>query len=215
MSPAEPNLKNAIIFIDGQNLYRSAKDAFGYNYPNYNIKLLSEWVCSSHGWNLKEMYFYTGVPDPQDDPQWHNFWNKKLSYMGRIGIKLFSRSLRYHNQSSTCPACKKIYTSLVGHEKGVDVRIALDIIRLAHEKAYDVAIIFRQDQDLTEVADEVRRISIEQNRWIKMASAFPASPTLKNYKGINKTEWIKIDKKTYDSCIDPNDYRNTPTGQKP
>lgn len=210
MAPAEPKVKNAVVFVDGQNLYRAAKDAFGYNYPNYDIRSLATGICSSNGWNLKETHFYTGVPDSQDDPIWHNFWSRKLSYMGRLGIKLFSRSLRYHNQSWSCPACKKIYTSLVGHEKGIDVRIALDIIRLAHEKAYDVAVIFSQDQDLSEVADEVRRISIEQNRWIKVASAFPTSPTLKNNKGINKTEWIKIDKRTYDSCIDPNDYRSFP-----
>ena len=100
-----------------------------------------------------------------------------------------------------------MHTSLVGHEKGVDVRIALDVIRLAHEKMYDVAVIFSQDQDLSEVADEVQRISIEQNRSIKIASVFPMSPTSKNTKGINKTEWIKIDKKAYDSCIDSTDYR--------
>lgn len=207
MTPVEPKAKNTIVFVDGQNLYRTAKDAFGYNYPNYNIKLLSEKVCSSQGWNLTGIYFYTGVPDPQDNTFWHNFWSKKLSYMGRLGIKLFSRSLRYHNEDFTCPSCNKIYTSLVGHEKGVDVRIALDVIRLAHEKKYDVAVIFSQDQDLSELAGEVRRISIEQNRWIKLASAFPISPTSKNTKGINKTEWVKIDKKTYDVCIDPNDYR--------
>ncbi len=207
MTIVEPKIKNAIVFVDGQNLYRAAKDSFGYNYPNYNIKLLSEKICSLQGWNLTTVYFYTGVPDPQDNALWHNFWSKKLSYMGRLGIKLFTRSLRYHNRDFLCPSCNKTYTSLVGHEKGVDVRIALDVIRLAHERKYDVAVIFSQDQDLTEVADEVRRISIEQDRWIKIASAFPKSPTSRNGKGINNTEWIKIDKKTYDACIDLNDYR--------
>jgi uncharacterized LabA/DUF88 family protein len=173
-------VRNAIVFVDGQNLYRTAKDAFGYNYPNYNIKLLSEWVCLNRGWNLKKIHFYTGIPNPQDNSFWHNFWSKKLSYMGRLGIKIFSRSLRYHNEEWSCPSCNKIHTSLVGHEKGLDVRIALDVIRLAHEKMYDVAVIFSQDQDLSEVADEVQRISIEQNRSIKIASVFPASPTSKN-----------------------------------
>jgi len=207
MTLVEPKVKKAVIFIDGQNLYRAAKDAFGYSYPNYDIKLLSEWVCSGRKWNLNDVYFYTGVPDSQDDALWHNFWSKKLSYMGRMGIKIFSRPLRYHNKDWTCPSCNKIYTSLVGHEKGVDVRIALDIIRLAHQKTYDVGIIFSQDQDLSEVADEVRRISAEQNRWIKLVSVFPVSPTYQNKWGINKTDWIKIDKKIYDSCIDSRDYR--------
>jgi hypothetical protein len=70
-----------------------------------------------------------------------------------------------------------------------------------------VAVIFSQDQDLSEVADEVRTISLEQSRCIKVASAFPVSPTSMNKKGINRTDWIKIDKQTYDLCIDFNDYR--------
>ena len=203
-------IKNAAIFVDGQNLYRAAKDAFGYHYPNYDIKLLSEWICSSRGWNLSDIYFYTGVPDPQDNGLWHSFWTRKLSHMGRLGIKLFSRSLRYHNEDFACSSCNKMYTSLVGHEKGVDVRIALDVIRLAHAKMFDIAVIFSQDQDLSEVVDEVRTISTEQQRLLKVLSAFPVSPTSKNSRGIKNTEWIKIDKKVYDSCIDPTDYRSPP-----
>jgi len=126
--------------------------------------------------------------------------------MGRSGIHLYSRSLRYHNKDFKCPSCDKVYTTLVGHEKGVDVRLALDVIRFANERLYDVAVIFSQDQDLKEVAEEIVRISKEQKRWIRIASAFPVSPTYKG-RGIDRTEWIKIDKKTYDACIDPNDYR--------
>jgi len=102
-----------------------------------------------------------------------------------------------------------VYTFLVGQEKGIDVRIALDIIRLAHRKEYDVALVFSQDQDLSEVADEIRVIANEQKRWIRIASAFPASPTYENSRGINKTDWIRIDRQTYDSCIDPRDYRGS------
>jgi len=203
----EPAIKRTIVFIDGQSLYRSAKEAFGYVYPNYDVKLLSEKICSGQGWQTNEIRFYTGVPDLQDNALWYNFWNNKLTNMGQKGVKIFSRALRYHNEKWECPSCSKIHTSLVGHEKGIDVRIALDVIRLAHEKLYDVAAIFSQDQDLSEVADEVRRISAEQTRWIKIASAFPMSPTYKNNRGINKTDWVKIDRQTYDSCIDPNDYR--------
>lgn len=192
--------KRAIVFIDGQNLYRSAKESFGYHFPNYDVKLLSEWVCHTRGWVLTGTHFYTGVPDQRDDLRWHDFWEKKLSYMGRVGIERFTRALRYHNEEFQCPSCHQTHTSLVGHEKGVDVRIALDVIRLAHERAYDIAVIFSQDQDLSEVVDE-------QGRLIKVLSAFPVSPTSRNPRGIKKTEWIKIDKKTYDACIDPNDYR--------
>jgi len=96
---------------------------------------------------------------------------------------------------------------LDGEEKGIDVRLAIDVIRLAHRGVFDVALIFSQDQDLSEVAQEIRQIADEQTRWIKVASAFPSSPTLDNRRGIDKTDWIRIDRATYDSCLDRRDYR--------
>ena len=101
-----------------------------------------------------------------------------------------------------------IHTFLTGDEKGIDVRLALDVIRLGHRQDYDVAWIFSQDQDLSEVADEIRVISQEQNRWIKIACAYPVSPTYANKRGINRTDWVKIDRAMYDRCIDPRDYRS-------
>ena len=85
--------------------------------------------------------------------------------------------------------------------------MALDIIRLAHKREYDVALVLSQDQDLSEVADEMRIITKEQDRWMKIASAFPYSPTVKKTRGISKTDWVKIDRETYDACLDPKDYR--------
>ena len=126
--------------------------------------------------------------------------------MGRQGIVTFSRSLRYRNRTFTLPDGTQ-HSLLSGEEKGIDVRIALDVIRLAHRGAYDVALIFSQDQDLSEVAKEIRVIAQEQDRWIKVASAFPVSPTSRNKRGINSTDWIRIDRATYDACIDKRDYR--------
>ena len=89
----EPTSKRTIVYIDGQNLFNAAKEAFGYPFPNYNIH------------------------DPNIDPDRHHFWVAKLS------------------------------------------------------------------------------------------CAFPFSPTLRNKRGINSTDWIKMDRTAYDACIDPNDYR--------
>jgi uncharacterized LabA/DUF88 family protein len=95
----------------------------------------------------------------------------------------------------------------VGPEKGIDVRIAIDVIRMAYRGEHDVALIFSQGQDLTEVADEIRAISAEQDRWLKIASAFQSSLTSSNTRGINRTDWIPIERTVCDSCLDPRDYR--------
>ena len=132
--------------------------------------------------------------------------------MGRHGVKVYTRALRYRNKQFHLPDGSS-HTVLVGEEKGIDVRISLDIIRHAYQESFDVALVFSQDQDLSEVADELRAMSIKQGRWIKMASAFHVSPTSSNRRGINNTEWIKIDRETYNSCIDPRDYRPKSGGQ--
>ena len=204
--PSEPAVKRTVAFVDGQNLFHSAREAFGYTFPNYDPLILATRVCQGRGWTLQQVRFYTGVPDATDDPSWNSFWVSKMGAMGHRGIHVYSRSLRYRNKTVTLPS-GGTHSFLIAEEKGIDVRIALDVIRLAHRREFDVALVFSQDQDLSEVADEIRVIAREQSRWIKIACAFPFSPTVRNRRGINGTDWIRIDRATYDACLDPKDYR--------
>jgi hypothetical protein len=50
--PVEPPVKRAAAFIDGQNLFYAAKEAFGYTFPNYDPRALAEAVCRTKGWTL-------------------------------------------------------------------------------------------------------------------------------------------------------------------
>lgn len=204
--PSAPFVKNAIAFVDGQNLFYAAKEAFGHSYPNFDIVKLAGRICQARGWFPKQTRFYTGVPDAADNSFWATFWAGKLAVMGRQGVHVFSRPLRYRTRSIRLPD-GSTYTFIAGEEKGIDVRIALDIIRLCRSQAYDVALVFSQDQDLTEVAEEVCLIAREQGRWVKVASAFPSSPTSRNKRGIDRTDWIRIDRSLYDACLDRRDYR--------
>ena len=70
-------------------------------------------------------------------------WGRKKTYV-------FFRRLRYRNESVKLPS-GGTHTFLAGEEKGIDVRIALDVIGLAHRQRCDVAVIFSQDQDLSVV----------------------------------------------------------------
>jgi hypothetical protein len=86
--------------------------------------------------------------------------------------------------------------------------------------------VFSQDQDISEATEEVKRQAQSVGRWVKLACAFPdpngLGPTdLCNcgsgkqyrrccgarYRGINGTDWIRIDASTYSACKDPLDYR--------
>jgi hypothetical protein len=126
--------------------------------------------------------------------------------MGRRGVHVFSRELHYHNDTTILPDGTTM-TVPVGREKGIDVRMALDIVRLAISGAYDVALVFSQDQDLAEAALEVRDVSAAAGRWIKVACAYPWSPNAGKQRGINNTEWIRIESDMYSAALDLRDYR--------
>lgn len=99
----EPASRRAAAFFDGQNLFHAVRQAFGYTYPNYDPVALAEAVCQRQGWQLCEVRFYTGVPDPEDDSFWHHFWTRKLTGLGRRGVAVFSRALRYRNRTVRLP----------------------------------------------------------------------------------------------------------------
>lgn len=201
----EPAVKRAVAFIDGQNLFHAAKKAFGHQRPCFDPVALSHQVCRQSCWTLDQVRFYTGVPDALENPKWNTYWNRKLLRLSRQGVFTYSRPLRYREKSVPLIGGGSL-VHRVGEEKGIDVRIAIDIIRLAHRQAYDVGIIFSQDQDLSEVAREIRVIAQEQNRWIKLACAFPVAASGGNVRGIQGTDWKRLERMVYEACLDPNDH---------
>ena len=49
---SEPTHKKTIAFVDGQNLFHAAKEAFGFTYPNYDPLKLAKEICSRQDWQL-------------------------------------------------------------------------------------------------------------------------------------------------------------------
>jgi uncharacterized LabA/DUF88 family protein len=181
----EPPVKRAIAFVDGQNLFFAAKQAFGHTWPNCRFPELANAVCNARGWQLVETRFYTGVPAETQSPHWYTFWNARLLAMSRLGVMVYSRPLRYRRKPVTLPD-GRVEQLMVGEEKGIDVRIALDLVTGAFDGTYDVAVIFSEDQDLTEAVRDIKVIAQRQQRWIKVASAFPSSMGSSNRRGIDR-----------------------------
>ena len=98
-------------------------------------------------------------------------------------------------------------TFTVLEEKGIDVRIALDVVRAVLAGSCDVVLLFSQDQDFAELADEVRAIARERQRWIRIASAYPVGPGTRNARGVERTDWIPIDRATYEACMETREAR--------
>ena len=184
-----------IVLIDGQNLFHLAKTAWGpnppYDWPSYDVgKLAQALVGRLPGRTLEEVRFYTGVPSPQSSQFWHDFWTHKLRYLQRRGIQVYRGRVNS------------------GGEKGVDVSLALDLVRATYEQRYDAAIIVSQDADFAPAVDLSREIAASQGRILDFESAFPFSAGRVNPTGVPRTNWVRIDKALYDTCLDL--YRRGP-----
>ena len=165
-----------IAFFDGQNIRYRSRDAFPGAGFDYDPKKLATLVASRQGWNLEETRYYTGIPDPRIDPEGASQSRRRLRRIEFSGSVLVTRLFRYNPDGS-------------GREKGIDVRMALDILRLGMGRQMDVALIFSQDQDFAEVAAEIRAINKSSGHFVRMASAFPSDATYANRRGINGTDW--------------------------
>jgi len=137
---------------------------------------------------LVEVRFYTGDSSESQNAGWHGFWNNKLRHLQRQGVRVYRQEL-----------------SASGQEKGVDVRLAVELVQATYEQLYDVAIIVSQDADLAPAVAVAREIAHGQNRRIGLESAFPQVPGRRHF-GIPDTTWAPIDKAAYDTCLDLSDY---------
>lgn len=184
-----------LVLVDGQNLFHLAKAAWGdhspYSWPSYDVeKLASALVALQPGRRLSQIRFYTGVPRPNINGFWNGFWNNKLRHLESQGIVVYRGSV-----------------NVGGQEKGVDVSLALDLVRATYEQTYDVAIIVSQDSDFGPAVRLSKEIAKNQNAERYFESAFPFSRGNVGPRGVPGTKWVYIDQALYDTCLDPVDYR--------
>jgi len=220
--PATPRV---FVYIDGQNLFRSAHRCFNdvdVPYANYDPMALGRLAASWWpGCVLGEVRFYTGKPGMDiDDAEryWAVFWTNKVNhfsgYRTPTRFVSFTRTLAYRFFRNRPPE---------GREKGIDVRLALDLLLGAIDDQYDIAVVFSQDKDLNEAVDSVHheRTGVaggRVGRWIHLESAFPipdASTVMSrtgnsiDQMGLANTRWRKLDRATYRACRDTRDFRPT------
>ncbi len=203
---AHAQAKKAIAFVDGQNLFAAARDAFGITTASYGVAALSQAIAAQRGWEVAEVRFYTGVPERHDNPGLRFWWTARLRRLRADGVAVTARPLRRRRKRARLDDGRQLEFDVL-EEKGIDIRIALDVVRAVLERQCDVVLLFSQDQDFAELAREVRRIAARQRRWVDIASAYPVGSGTRNSRGVDGTDWIRVDRGLYDACLDERDSR--------
>lgn len=156
---------------------------------------------------LAAVFFYIGVPKLEHEERNHNWWQRKLTATRRTGVSVVRRNLKQRElKISLAGVVHHESTSRKLVEKGIDLRLGLDLVKHTRLKIFDLAIIFSQDGDLAEAVDDAYEIAKEQHRRIAIACALPIAEGHTQQFGIRRTTNREFDKVFYDACIDPTDY---------
>jgi uncharacterized LabA/DUF88 family protein len=185
-----------------------AKRCFGYKFPNFDIaKLIAAIVALEPNRKLVSSCFYIGIPTHLDDLDNFNWWNKKLAAMGRSGVKVERRYLKRRELKIRLEGIVYFEATIPRlQEKGIDLKLGLDLVRSARNNEFDAGIIFSQDGDLVEAVEEVHGIAREQKRWIQLECAHPVAAGVDS-RPIKRTIPRQMTKALYDACLDATDYR--------
>jgi uncharacterized LabA/DUF88 family protein len=189
------DLKRAFAFIDAGNTQAGAERAFGNSFGHFNPVALAQDVAAAQGWALAGVaYYYGGVPDARVTADAHDSWVKRCERWRKQGARIFTRTLLPDDDG-------------VAREKGIDVRIALDAVGLFRQDAFDVALLFSQDQDFSELAAELRAIARAGKRSVDVVSAFPASEKVPAGHGISGMTPVALDEGLFSKTLDTPENR--------
>jgi len=131
---------------------------------------LFEKVGTDASLSLERTTLYASV-DPDGDAKQHRWLNSTVARFPSYTVKVYERLARPYSvhcrlckvETQACPNCEAPYVRRP--EKGVDSAIVTDLLWLAWEGAYDVAILVTSDADFIPAVERV------QERGVKMVNA--------------------------------------------
>ncbi len=146
------NKNRAILFIDGNNFYYRQKTLLSgkkeifilldFNFVNFSKNLIKSD-------ELVDIRYYIGAVQRQwgtnkeKSERMYADQQKLIAKLQQQKIPVILGNLIQHSDKSF-------------HEKGVDVRLAVEMIRLAREDKYDTAYLLSSDTDLVPAVEEVQ-----------------------------------------------------------
>jgi len=136
-----------MVFIDNSNVFKYLNQLHKIDakWPkSYDPKFLAESITGNR--ELKEIYFYCSPPPPYlQIEQPYKYWNQ----------------ISYYEAVKQLPNLVLKYGRLTGgkrniSEKNLDTQVTADMIRLAAENAYDVAVLVSNDGDYQSAVETVK-----------------------------------------------------------
>ena len=142
--------KRIFVFIDGGNFYFKLKELNfrldgKFSLLNFQFRKFAEWLVKPN--NLIEIRYYIGaIKREHNNPKSERLYADQQKLIGKLqqqGVNITLGQIIRHPDKSY-------------HEKGVDVRLAVEMIRFSRQNKYDQAYLVSSDTDLVAAVEEVQ-----------------------------------------------------------
>lgn len=176
-------MKKAVILIDGSNFYFKLKKLNLRNLLHFNFSEFRQLISAKYK-IVKTVYYIGAIKSDGSKKSQQMFSNQRKLLL----------SLKKHELEYSLGYLLKSGKSF--HEKGVDVKIAVDILVAAYENLADHIVVVSSDTDLIPAINKAREKG-KSVEYIGFAHQ-PSSAMIKNcssYKLLTKRELITLLKK--------------------
>lgn len=147
------DIKKVFVFIDGSNFYFKLRELSSeldgeYSLLNFRSHEFARWLSKPH--KLIEIRYYIGAVKRQhNNTKSEKMYADQQRLVGKLQqqniVIIFGQLIRHPDKTF--------------HEKGVDVRLAVEMIRFARMNKYDTAYLVSSDTDLVPAVEEVQRLT--------------------------------------------------------
>lgn len=152
---------DCVAFVDLQNLHHFLKENCRVQPTDVHIVNLIREFGAANGLGITEILAFTGIHDPAKEPEKHEAMVRRIRWLQSQGVRVCSLPLYYR----TDPDNGKVRAV----EKGVDVRIASEMLRAVSRGLRNVLIV-SQDSDLSEAVRVGREIAEERGHQLQAYS---------------------------------------------
>ena len=146
------NRQRVTSFIDGLNLYHAIASLHRPELKWTDLRALSKVFLKSHSEELSHVYYFSAQAEHVAEQTQKN----QKAYIQALKLRGITPVLGYFKKRHRCcPSCDHRW---FGHEeKETDVNIALFLLDLAYQDAFDRALVISNDSDLAPAIQMVRK----------------------------------------------------------
>jgi len=168
--------KKAIVFIDANNWYHNIKNRFKPS--DIDICRVVDLIAQKKDLEVLEIRWYTSMPSIKENPLTYKRQRSFLGSLQKKGIKIITRKLQRLSTKELkqkrkelleswdlCKFCKPIvkesFLDITDHyqkEKGIDVWIAIDMIKKAIKNNIDYCVLISGDADFVPAFNLVKEV---------------------------------------------------------